>query len=226
MKDQWEVKEIFDRTTGKVDRIYTFKRKPCKRVVLESRLAQQLAGYTLIEKDLRSVAAWLEEIKDRHVVEPKRKGHRFGHSDDRTTYTLIKGLFVAALTFYGKCFAQCEGRRVKLERSQLEERFRESHDEAMKFRHNFAAHSGAAKLEDATIALVFQKKLKSGEVPRIYHELWQPDLFWSDESSHEASFIALTEHVHSIVKRKMRDLTDKIMQEEVLPKGADFWSRK
>lgn len=215
-----------DRATGKVERIYTYKRKPCKRVVLDSRLAQQLAGYTLIEKDLRSVRLWLEEIKARHVVEPKREGHRFGHSEDRKTYTLIKGLFVAALTFYGKCFAQCEGRRVKLERAQLEEPYRETHDEAMKFRHNFAAHSGAAKLEEATIALVFPKKSKSAEMPRIYHELWQPDLLWSDGSTKDVSFIDLTEHVRSIVRSKMKDLTDKIMQQEVLPRGADFWSKK
>lgn len=158
MKNHWETREVLDRTTGEVERFYTYKRKPCKRIELNSPLARQLAGYTLIEKDLRSVAAWLREIEARHTEVGQGEGDGFGRSTDRETYTLIKGLFVAALTFYGKCFAHCEGRRIKLERAQLGERYLSTHDEAIAFRHNFAAHSGAAKLESAKVALVLPNK--------------------------------------------------------------------
>jgi hypothetical protein len=41
MKDEWAVKEILQADTGKVERIYTYKRKPCNRVVLKSKLALQ-----------------------------------------------------------------------------------------------------------------------------------------------------------------------------------------
>ena len=65
--------------------------------------------------------------------------------ENRELFNTVKGLFVAALTIYGKRFTSCEGRRVKLEKKNLSEDFHETHDEAMAFRHNFAAHSGAKK---------------------------------------------------------------------------------
>jgi hypothetical protein len=147
MADYWQVKETVDPVTGKDERFYTYKRKPCLRVKLDSKLAQQLAGYVLIEKDLRSVGGWLKEIGERHTETSKIKGEGFRRSIDRERYGLIKGLFVASLSFYGKCFGSCEGRRVKLERSLLDDRFRFKHDEVLKLRHNFAAHSGAEKFE-------------------------------------------------------------------------------
>ena len=224
MKDPWEVKEFLDQQTGRAERIYTFKRKSCKRVILGSRLAQQLAGYTLIEKDLRSVRFWLNEIATRHYAQPKHSGHSFNHSDDRETYNLIKGLFVASLTFYGKCFTSCQGRKIKLDRLQLAPQFREGHDELMRYRHNFAAHSGAEKFEEVIIALVFPRK-KCDETPRIYHELQQPDLAWTSDEK-EISFLKIVEHALELAINKIRLLSDKILIEEVLPKGAEYWLRK
>ena len=46
----------------------------------------------------------------------------FAQGKDRGKYVLIKGLFVAALTFYGKCFSRCEGRRAQMDRNQLDKR--------------------------------------------------------------------------------------------------------
>lgn len=34
---------------------------------------------------------------------------------DPSKMNIVKGLFIAALTFYGKCFTTCEGRKTKLE---------------------------------------------------------------------------------------------------------------
>lgn len=222
--DDWSVSEFLDRASGKVYRRYTYKRKPCIRVVLNSRLSQQLAGWTLIEKDLRNVAVWLKEIESRHKEAPKRKGESFGIGRDRETYNLIKGLFVAALTFYGKCFSKCEGRPVKLERAQLEERYRVLHDECISYRHNFAAHSGAAKIESVEIAVVLPEKFRSSVSPRIYHELSQPDLAWPSGDD-EVSFQKLVEHARDIAGAKITRLSDKILHEEVLPKGYDYWRK-
>jgi len=224
MKDPWEAREVLDPTTGRVERFYTYKRRPCIRIPLDSPLARQLAGYALIEKDLRSVLLWIEEIKSRHTDAPQRKHERFGRSADRETYTLIKGLFVAALTFYGKCFAQCEGRRVKLERSQLDKRYQATHDEAIEYRHNFAAHSGAAKLEHVEVALVFPQRARATVLPRIYQELSQPDLLWS--RTEEGSFAELAEHVRSIADRRIDELTSKILREEVVPRGFEYWRKR
>ena len=224
MDDYFSVTEYIDIKSGLPHRIYTYKRKPCRRVLLESRLCSQLAGYSLIEKDLRSVLIWLGEIESRHKGAPSRKGEHFARSPNRTAYNLIKGLFVAALTFYGKCFSRCEGRPVKLERAQLDEKFWPLHDECIAYRHNFAAHSGAKKLEYVEIALVSPVKYKDKVPFKVYRELFQPDLLWP--SSQEITLISLVEHVRSIATSKIEFLTKKIQREEVIPNAHTYWGDK
>lgn len=224
MADDYEVKEVLEFKTGKVHRFYTFKKKACFRRLINSHLAKQMAGYCMIEKDIRTVGVWLDELDEMHTDRPARKGEVFKRALDRKKYNVIKGLFVAALTFYGKCFSKCEGRPVKLERAQLDEKFLEMHDLFMSYRHNFAAHSGAAKLEYVDIVLVLPPKPKLAP-PKIYSELFQPDLL-SDNGSDEVSFKELITHVKSLVDAKINQLNEKIIKEEVLPKGFDFWIRK
>jgi hypothetical protein len=55
--------------------------------------------------------------------------------------------FVTALTFCGKCFSESAGRRAQVSRDWLEAEYRTVHDYFMKYRHNFAAHSGDEQLE-------------------------------------------------------------------------------
>lgn len=218
------MKEVLEQATGKVHRLYSYKRKPCRRVILDSRLAEQLSGYALIEKDLRSAKIWIEEINCIHTAGPTKDGDNFYRSTDRKKYNLIKGLFVAALTFYGKSFSKCEGRPVKLERVQLDEPYRELHETCMKYRHNFAAHSGAERLESVEIALVFPLKSSTPVLPKLYRELRQPDLF--SPPTGEIKIEDLFEHARAVAVNKMELLSKKILTEEVLPKGQAFWLRK
>jgi len=224
MSDDFSVTDHIDSKSGLPHRIYKYKRKECRRVLLNSRLCSQLAGYTLIEKDLRSVLVWLHEIEARHTDGTSRKIEHFARSSDRTTYHLIKGLFVATLTFYGKCFSKCEGRPVKLERAQLDERFYRLHDECIAYRHNFAAHSGAKKLEHVEIVLVSPARHKDKIPFKVYRELFQPDLFWP--SSGEITLIELVEHVRSIANAKIDLLAEKIQREEIIPNAKKYWSAK
>ncbi|MBZ0226701.1 MAG: hypothetical protein K8F51_12135 [Comamonas sp.] len=210
--DYFESKHFLDKRTGEVHRKYFYKRKPCNRLVLTSNVAKQLAGYTLIEKDLRSCFAWLDEIGRRHDEQPTNPNEHFAHAKNRENYNIIKGLFVAILTFYGKCFTRCEGRRVKLERSKLAPEFYELHDECMSFRHNFAAHSGAEKLEVAKVVAAYPDPKKGKLIIRLYHELNQPDLYWP--SAGEMGVRDLIEHVHSIVSEKIESLAYKVQNEE------------
>lgn len=224
MDGDWRVKEIIEPASGKTHRLYSYKRKPCRRVLLNSRLVDQLSGYVLIEKDLRNVLVWLKEIEKLHVDASSIKGHHYAISPDRERYNLIKGLFVAALTFYGKCFSKCDARPVKLEQVQLNERYHALHDDCISYRHNFAAHSGAKKLEYVEIALVYPQKLKPGIEPRIYRELYQPDLLWP--SGEDISLVELVEHVRSVANAKIVRLEKKILEEEVIPKGFVFWRKQ
>jgi hypothetical protein len=224
MDDFFDVKHFMDSHSGKTHRIYTYKRKPCDRIVLQSHLCKQLEGYVLIEKDLRSVLIWLEEINKRDNEPTPLKRDFFGIAKDRDIFNLIKGLFVAALTFYGKCFSKCEGRPVKLERAQLDAEYRELHDLCISYRHNFAAHSGAKKLEHVKIAVVYPTKYKTKVPFKLYKELHQPDMFKSKSES--ISLSLLVEHVRIIVNKKIDFLAEKIQNEEILANAATLWNKK
>jgi hypothetical protein len=221
--DEYAVREVLDSTTGTVHRFYSYRGKPCHRKILKSRLVDQLAGYVLIEKDLRSALSWIAHIEGLHEVGALRKEESFAHGKDREKYILIKGLFVAALTFYGKCFSRCEGRRAQMDRNQLDERFHDIHDTCIRYRHNFAAHSGAEKLERVDIALVFPKKKGVAVLPRIYMELFQPDLL--SPSKGEIEMKELFEHVQAIANEKISLLNDKILTKEIYPRGLSYWAR-
>lgn len=221
MRDKWTVKEVVERHTNTVHRLYWYSGKQCKRIVLDSPMARQLAGYVLIEKDLRSAGLWIEEI-DRIRGDDAKDDHQGNRSSsERSRYNLVKGLFVAALTFYGKAFAQCEGRKIKMDKRQLDPSFHEAHDDAIEYRNNFAAHSGAKLIEHAKVALALPPKGAKGVLPRIYREMSQPDYVMNAPG--EKSFSELIEHARAVPLRKISELSDKIMNEEVLPKGYTHW---
>ncbi|MNE93311.1 hypothetical protein D3C80_1911460 [compost metagenome] len=73
------------------------------------------------------------------------------------------------------------------------------------------------------IALVIPEKVKPGrDVPiNLYTEINQPDLIWQSEK--ELGLVQLFEHVRDFVNNKIKLLSEKIMREEVLPKGPDHF---
>lgn len=222
----WTVKNFIDAKTGKPHRLYRYKNKVCGKVFLKSRLCDQLAGWSLIEKDLRSATSWMDLI-DKLNENAGVTGKEFHWNEDRELGIQVKGLFVAALTFYFKCFSKCEGRPVKLERAQLDENYREVHDHFVAMRHNFAAHNGAEKHEYVNIALVMPLRCKKGKPApqQLYMELFQPDAAIS-AGVEGLTWQKLFEHCRSIVERKRALLVDKILEEEVAPKGADYWIKR
>ena len=219
---QWTIREILEPDRRKRHTQYFFQNRRAPRVLLTSKVAQQLAGYTLIEKDLRNVLVWLAEI-DRVFPESERpSGCHI--SPDRERFNIIKGLYVAALTFYGKCFTQCEGRKIKLDRKFVDQSFADRHDDIIHMRNNFAAHSGADSFEDVQIALVLFPNKKSKERPLVMRELLQADMAYFGPAE-EASFADLVKHVQQKVLLKIDELVERILQKEVLPKGKDYWYR-
>ncbi len=206
-RDGYQYKEVVDANTGKMHRAYTYNGAPCQRVQLNSRLCSQLSGYALIEKDLRNVAVWLNEIAALQKEEPEVTQHFY--PKNRKTYNLVKGLFVAALTFYGKCFSQCEGRPVKLERAQLDAKFKSTHEELITLRHNFAAHSGGTHHEFVDIALVSAKT--PGVSPMLYRELFQIDLIVIADGP---LFSEVVENARQVALHKIELLSRKILEEE------------
>jgi hypothetical protein len=220
----YTVKVHLNKATGQVHRTYFYKRRPCYRVLHDTPLAKQLAGYTLIEKDLRSALAWIANINILADPQPKNGRPQFGRGQNRDVYNTIKGLMVATLTFYGKCFVKAGARRIKLERSQLDPSYQSIHDMVMEYRHNFAAHSGDLAVENVQIAVVFPKDSRVNALPNLYRELEQPDHI--DNWDGRVQTRELIEHVQGIVNKKIDFLMQKILVEEVLPLGRDKWEKQ
>lgn len=223
----YSVRSFIEERTGIVRRIYTHDGKPTRRFELSGRVVDQLRGYLLIEKDLRNVAEWLKQLGIAPAGDDAGDGQGSKRiwqlNPDRTEGLRGKGLFVAALTFYAKGFTKCEGRPVKMEKQQLDKRFHALHEECMRYRHNFAAHSGADRIEDARIALVIPKKAKRPVVPMFYVELGQPEV--APPYVDGLSMADLCSHAHIVVKRKADLLWEKV-KEEVASKGWDYWTQK
>ncbi len=200
---------------------YFYRRNRAHRVVLDTPKANAFAAYTLIEKDLRNCKIWLNSVitlasqDELHVNATKN----IVNLENREIFNTIKGLFVAALTIYGKCFTSCEGRRVKLEKVNLGEEFHETHEEAMSYRNNFAAHSGAKKIEYSKIIILLDPKKNRGNLPRMCTELLQPDS-WSIKQIEK--FIELVEHARVFCKNKQEILSNKVLEEYVLKKGKSY----
>lgn len=221
----WSKHTVLDPDNQTFYNRYFYKRVKAKRVVIETPKANVLGAYTLIEKDLRSVLVWLHEIKDLlagdEVTAGKKGSQKTAH--DRTRYNLIKGLFVASLTFYAKCFATCEGRKVKLEKKNLSDEFQIHHESIMDIRHNFAAHSGAKQVEKVHVVMALDSKRRKGAVPFLTRELGQPDSY-SLESTEE--FILLVNHVKEFVDKKVDTLNEKVLKEDILTKPVEYWYKK
>lgn len=181
----------------------------------------------MIERDLRMVQEWLEKIDvlSKDQINQGKEGWRLTEKPD-PDHNLALGLFVAALTFYGKCFSECEGRRVRLNRNLVPFEFRETHDLVMKLRHNFAAHSGADRFENVHVALVLNPKRKyRNDKPALVRELIQPEV-WVSFDRDERSFFKLVDRVRTMVLGKLDEVNDKIFREEINPKGLDYWYSK
>lgn len=219
--DNYSVRENINKATGQIHRTYLYKRKPCYRVPIVSPLARQLAGYTLIEKDLRSAILWAQKLQILYDGPKDRSTPFFGRGEDRKKYTLIKALTVSTLTFYGKCFAQAEGRRVKLERRQIDKEFHDMHDKVIEYRNNFAAHSGALGAEKSEVVLVFPVDKRQIAQPKIYRELNQPDYIGAPQG--EVQLIELLEHVRAFVNQKIDQLAKKLLGDEVAPVARETW---
>lgn len=217
--DGWEIHEILDPTTKERKNKYFYKRKRAPSVHLKDKVSQQLAGYSLIEKDLRNVLIWLDEIDKKHTLDHS-KGSQI--SPDRETYNIIKALYVAALTFYGKCFTSCEGRKVKLDIKLIDDEYVETHKDIMHMRHNFAAHSGADSFEECKISLVLYPNKRINEKPFLQREIMQIDLSIDEENS----FRSLTKHIQTKVLIKIGKLEKRIFEKEILVKGKDYWYKK
>ena len=221
----WTLRSVIDPSTGDHRNHYYFKRVPARRIPITSPVAKQLAGYVLIERDLRMVATWLTMIDKISPPVRDKTRHAWSTTDkDDDSHAETLGLFVAALSFYAKSFTRCEGRRVKLERAWIPVGFKETHDLVMQMRHNFAAHSGADKFEDVHVVLVLaEKKGHLRDQALLFREMKQMEsmISWTND---EFSFFALATQLRQKVLAKLDELNAKLFRDEINPRLHEWLS--
>jgi len=211
-------KTVSDPDGGQPSDTYYYKRNKVRHKILTSGLARQMAGYFMIEIDLRKVRAWLEEIG-----QPEESERRPNQVDLTICPPIVSGLFLAALTIYGKCFTRAEGRRVKLERKIFDDhqskshQYLKSHQYFMDLRHKLAAHSGSTLLEDADVVFLMPPKNKPNVWPMVFNIGRQVQTALSsnmETDDDNPSFAELVEYVESWVSNKVNLLKKKVWVEE------------
>jgi hypothetical protein len=211
MPDGLEITELFSEEEGAHNE-YRFKGKIAPSIIMSDPVSLRYAAYSLIEKDLRVALFWLNEIEKLAPILDERRRNP-------AKMNVIKGLFVAAVTFYAKCFTTCEGRKVKLDRKLLDSDYLPIHDDVMKLRHNFTAHSGSENCEGAKVSLVLHPNKKLQAEPQLFSEIYQPDYAEFDE----LSFKELVEHLREVVWQKRCEAGNAVMGKVVAPKGINYW---
>ena len=225
----WNVEEVLDPKTGEPHNKYFYKGQRAQRIPITSERGKALAAYALIERDLRMVREWiirLDELNKPEISEGK-EGYRITAKSDAEN-NLAQGLFVAAVTFYGKCFSQAEGRRQKLEKKDVvPKELTDIHEKIMGFRNNFTAHSGIKKAESAHTVLVLcpDRPVDRAEQKFLWRELVQAES-WILLDDKGETFLGLVDAVKAAVLKKIDALNDKIFAEEINPHGLDYWYSK
>jgi hypothetical protein len=200
--DGWIIEERILSDGPTSVRSYYFRDQLAIRQELKTVGARRLAGLKLIEKDIRTLSAWVDALKALTIElmgASAKASPTFMPKDQRMI--VIRGLFVAVLATYGKMFTQAEGRRTTLQRTDCgsdPDRLK-SHDWLMHQRHTFAAHSGLDSAEGCQIAVAIDFK---GRTPlKLFAELHQPAAI-SPESLDEVS--ALLSTLHTNVNAKIK----------------------
>jgi hypothetical protein len=189
-------------------------------VELRGRLAALIVGYRLIANDLEDARRWSSSAQDGlKSVSNDRAKHALVTGSDAE---LARGLFVAALSFYAKCFTRCEGRAARLTRDLLDAPYRPAHKFFMAYRHAFAAHSGREQFEWGKCYLVLHPKRQKRTAPALKVHGSRPTFV--AESPDGTPFTKLIEHALQMSSQEERKTASQLAEEAAL-KGADFWYR-
>jgi hypothetical protein len=208
------------RPTGRIIYRHTLNGVPLLTFQLVGVLAERLAGLALIERDLRSSLVWIRKGEQSDLAAQSLEGIKSLNLTNEATE--LKAFLVAGLIFYAKCFAKSEGRRARLNISDIDGEFRETHELAIALRDNYAAHSGAKKVELAFAFLITMPD-ETGTDLGIKIEREAPAAVSSKTEQHKLS--SLITHVIEKVLIRYNKLNEKLLTKATeLP--ASYWEGK
>ncbi len=215
--DGWVAKQTIHEDARRTE--YYYEGRRIKRNVVTGRIAEQYAGYALIEKDLRTILRWLEKT-DNFLSEVHPIGSVVIKNEEEWDSDIVKALFVAIVSFYGRLFNSCEGRGgVKLGKEIIPKEFLSIHDELMGYRNKFVSHAGVSNAELVEIVCARPSENSIIGFPRIFIELRQLDTIYPRDD--EKTIRKLVLELQKRVKEKMMKFHDKIHQEQIFGKSQE-----
>lgn len=187
---------------------------PCLVLEIDNKIARQAAGYYLIEKDLRDILCFLEEYT-KLVFQENLEGSKI----------LIKALTKAIAITYGKCFAEAQGRGIKLEEIIISKINKETHKKLIHMRNEYIAHAGASGHEYSKyIAAISPEKkfTRRGEYNITYFfELGQLVVLTESIDKYHDLF----EELHNHVVNKIKALNSKLNKQIQSIDPNDFYKK-
>jgi hypothetical protein len=212
--------EVVDQATGEVKPVFHINGQPTYVAELPGKNAERLAAYMRIRADLQDVERWLHQA---YELLPKLDVNRIAKSDDTFVNStdhgdlkLPKAYYYAAITLYGKCFTEAEGRKVKLEQVNIEKDYHPVHKRIMKHRNTIAAHAGVTDLEHARLVIVFPQdfmQATSAEPRPFFLRTPMGRLDFMDDRSMQFNTVGLVQHVATLVDNKIAELERKVVDE-------------
>lgn len=195
--DWWQ--KVSTTKNGKLVYEYHYQNKSSKRAIvfeIDTKIAKQYSGYSLIEKDLRDILLMIEEYKKISIDEKLSSNG-----------ILQKALIKAIIITYGKCFAETNG-RIKLEKSKIftREKDVEEHEKIMNVRHEYIAHAGSSGFEHCKCVLLFPSETKYAKGHLIEVNMAAELSQVITNKNINEIIIHLTEKVHKWVKEKIKSL--------------------
>jgi hypothetical protein len=145
--DGFRVEREVHPKTGAIKFRFYLHDKKIPNVPIAGKIVERLNGFGMIYKDLENVLAWLNEAEKLLATVKPEPDTKFLRMTDRALGNQIKSLFVASIAFYAKAFTRADGRNAGMNKRMIDSAFHDAHDDMMKYRHNFVAHSGVEKLE-------------------------------------------------------------------------------
>lgn len=223
-----------DENNGSLEIEFIYKENKCPSKEISGSIVDQYIGYYLIIQDLHDVKVWLDKIDELHLNEGKQETAS-NRTDDVIRYKLtpdnwksngmlVKSLFYSCLVIYAKCFTQAKGRKIKLERKNIESKLHKKHDLIMEYRNTFVAHSGEGRWDSGQLyVLLTPKELLEKEAIEIHIEPITNRLDYEDDRNSVDSFRSLVEYMITKVEEKKKSIFERILNEMIYPKGPEYW---
>lgn len=219
-RDEWWIKR-FIRKDGSHKITHHFGSKtaqPFPEIILNTRISRQLAGYLLIEKDLKDLKALLIEHEKRFQETPEPEND-----------IILQALMKAIVVTYGKCFAEAKERKITLNLQCIPKESLNAHQYMIEMRNKYVAHADKSLHEriDLILLLPPHKKIKRALRGKDVNGTikLQKHLTQSTTNSllNDGSVKQLTSELLTHVQNKISKLNEKLGLDAIDP--VLFWEK-